>query len=163
MWLHEPTQEMRNGIRKTGYSHEAMIDLILANPSVDQNELAAYFGYSPSWVSMIITSDSFQAALAAKREKIIDPVLRGAIEESFKGLVLRSIEIVRKKLDGDVNLDSALKVLQTSAKALGYGARPSMNVNVAGNANLIGVLSSLPPPGPRKIESLVPELEVKAA
>jgi hypothetical protein len=150
------TGEVKNGIAKPSYSHEAMIDLILANPAIDQNEIAGYFGYTPSWVSLIISSDSFQAALGEKREKIIDPVLRGAIEESFKGLVMRSIEIVRKKLDGDVPLDAALEVLKTSAKALGYGARPQMNVNVAGNANLIGVLSSLQPPAPiRKVEKLV--------
>jgi hypothetical protein len=157
------TGERKNGIQKPSYSHEAMIDLILANPAIDQNDLASYFGYTPSWVSIVISSDAFQAALGEKREKIIDPILRGAIEESFKGLVIRSIEIVRKKLDGDVAIDTALEVLKTSSKALGYGARPQMNVQVNGNANLIGVLSSLQPPAPaRKLERPV-ELEIKAA
>lgn len=140
----------KNEIAKTSYSHEAMIDLILANPAIDQNQLASHFGYTPSWVSIVISSDAFQAALGEKRAQIIDPILRGAIEESFKGLVLRSIEIVRKKLDADVHIDTALEVLKTSSKALGYGARPQMNVNVSGSGNLIGVLSSLQPPAPAK-------------
>ena len=150
MWFDESKGQLVNGIAKPGYSHEAMIDLILANPSVDQNELAAYFGYSPSWISTVITSDSFQAALGEKRERIIDPILRGAIEESFKGLVMRSIEIVRKKLDGDVPLQAALEVLKTSSKALGYGAKPQLNLHVNGSGNLIGILSSLQPPAPPK-------------
>lgn len=158
---------LKNELQKTSYSHEAMIDLILANPAIDQNQLAAHFGYTPSWVSIVISSDAFQAALGEKREKIIDPILRGAIEESFKGLVMRSIEIVRKKLDCvDVHVDTALEVLKTSSKALGYGARPSMSVQVNGSGNLIGVLSSLQPPAPpKKLErTIVGEAElVKAA
>lgn len=141
--------QLKNGIQKCSYSHEAMIDLIVANPAVSQNELAAYFGVSASWISLIISSDAFQAKLGEKREAIIDPVLRGAVEESFKGLIMRSISIVRDKLNGDVPLDAALEVLRVSSKALGYGARPSTSVTVNGNANLIGVLSSLQPPAPK--------------
>lgn len=162
MWS-DKNGQLVNGIAKPSYTHEAMIDLILANPSVDQNELAGYFGYSPAWVSTVITSDAFQAALAEKREKVIDPVLRGAIEESFKGLVLRSIEIVRNKLNGDVPINTALEVLKTSSKALGYGARPQTTVQVNGNGNLIGVLSSLQPPGPPlKVEKVLNEIAAPA-
>jgi len=138
------TGKPRNGIAKTSYSHEAMADLILANPAIDQNELAAHFGYSASWVSNVISSDSFQAYLAERKAEIIDPILRGAVEEAFKGLVLRSMDILRKKLDANPSDALAVKVFESSTRALGYGARPQMSVNVQNNQSLIAVLSGLP-------------------
>ena len=141
---------------KTRYSHEAMADLILANPAVSQNEIAAYFGYSPGWVSTIITSDAFQAFLAERKEKIIDPVLRGAIEESFRGLVLRSIDILRRKMDADVDGNFALEVMKHSSKALGYGARLEIKGNVNHTHSLMQVIGSLPPPAPERTINVLP-------
>ncbi len=146
------TGQLDASIKKTRYTHEAMADLILANPAISQNELAAYFGYSPGWVSTVITSDAFQAFLAEKKERIVDPVLRGAVEESFKGLVLRSIEILRKKLDGDVDGGFALEVMKHSSKALGYGARVQVSGNITHSHSLMHVLESLPPPAPKEID-----------
>lgn len=139
------TGQPRNGIAKTSYTHEAMVDIILANPAIDQNEIAAHFGYSPSWVSNIITSDSFQAYLAERRAEIVDPILRGAVEESFKVLVLQSMAILRKKLEANPSDALVMKVFEGTTRAMGYGARAPVNVNVQNNQSLIQVLSSLPP------------------
>ena len=134
-----------NGIKHARYTHEAMIDLILTNPAISQNDLAAHFGYSASWISMVITSDSFQAKLQERKAEIIDPVLRGAVEESFRGLLLRSIEIVRSKMAGEVTPQYALDVLKASSKALGYGARTGTQINIgAQSGSLIAVLTHMP-------------------
>ena len=86
-------------IAKMRYSHDAMVDLIVQNPWISQNELAATFGYTPGWVSQVIASDAFQARLAERKEEVVDPLIRATIEEQFKGLVARSLEILRQKLD----------------------------------------------------------------
>lgn len=105
------------------YSHEAMIDEILANPSIKQNELASKFGKSVPWISRIIGSDAFQAALAKRREEITDPFLIATVEERFKGLAFQSLDILAEKLEITKSADLALKSLDVSVKALGFGAR----------------------------------------
>lgn len=117
-------------IRKTRYSHEAMIDVIIAEPTITQNELAKRFDRSVPWISRIIGSDAFQAALAKRREEITDPFLIATMEERFNGLARQSLDIIAQKLETSQNTDLALKALDISAKALGFGARTAGNNNV---------------------------------
>jgi len=149
MWKDPVTGEVRTGIAKTSYSHEALADLILANPAISQGELARSFGYTEGWISQVIGSDSFQAYLSTRKEQILDPVLRGAVEESFKGLVLQSIAKLREKMAANPSDELVLEVFKNSSRALGYGARPNQtNVQINQiNNSLVGVLSSLPPAG----------------
>jgi hypothetical protein len=114
-------------IQRTHYSHEAMIDEIIANPNIKQNELATKFGKSVPWISRIIGSDAFQAALAKRREDITDPFLIATVEERFKGLAFQSLDIIAEKLETTKNTDLALKALDVSVKALGFGARGPSN------------------------------------
>ena len=109
-------------IQKMRYSHEAMVDLIVSNPWISQNELAAHFGYSPSWISCVIASDAFQAALAARREEVVDPAMKATIEERFRALVVKSLEVLASKLNAPVVSDNvALRAAELGAKALGIG------------------------------------------
>jgi hypothetical protein len=96
-------------IQKTAYSHEAMIDLIIANPRITQNQLASEFGYSVGWVSRVMGSDAFQAALARRRDEVTDPFIIASLEEKFKGLVNQSVEILMNKLDATQSADLAIK------------------------------------------------------
>lgn len=110
-------------IEKTRYTHDAMIDAILADPTVKQNKLAEMFDRTPPWISRIIGSDAFQAALAKRREELTDPFLVATIEERFRGLAMQSLDVIAEKLGTTQNADLALKALDISSKALGFGAR----------------------------------------
>jgi hypothetical protein len=121
-----PAPESKQAIQKVRYSHDAMIDMIVGNPWISQGELARNFGYTEGWVSQVIASDAFQARLAQRKNDLIDPHLRATIDERFKGLVVRSIEILMRKLDaptGQVSDELALKALEVASKAAGYGAK----------------------------------------
>ena len=114
------------GIAKVRYTHDSMIDLIISNPAISQNLLAAHFGYTASWVSMIINSDSFQARLAERRKELVDPTILATMEEQLKGVMARSLEVIREKLDkpaASIPDNLALRALELSARAAGYGAR----------------------------------------
>lgn len=100
---------------KVSYTHDAMIDLIVGNPTVSQNELAASFGYSVGWVSNIMASDAFQARLAQRKDELIDPVLRMTIEERFKGLVQRSLDVLMEKLSRPTSVIPDNLALQAAA------------------------------------------------
>lgn len=118
----------QQAIAKVRYSHKAMVDMIVANPWISQGELATNFGYTEGWVSQVIASDAFQAYLAQRKDELIDPALRATIDERFKGLVARSIEILMRKLDKpdtQISDELALKALEVASRAAGYGAKSS--------------------------------------
>jgi len=107
---------------KIGYTHEDMIDFIIANPGVSQGALAARYGYTESWISNVMASDAWQAAMAARRGELIDPVLKLSIDERFRGLTLQSLARLQEKLEAPVVSDNVvLRALELGAKAMGVG------------------------------------------
>lgn len=120
-------------LQRVRYTHEAMVDMIIAEPWIHQNELARRFGFSASWISTVIASDAFQAALDKRREEIVDPTMRATVKEQLGGLMMRSMEILRAKLDShhsNVPDQLALRTLELTSRAAGYGARIETNVQV---------------------------------
>lgn len=133
-----------SGIRKIRYSHDAMIDVILSNPGITQNQLASTFGYTAAWVSQILSSDAFQARLSARRNEVVDPILQEAVDTRLKGMMLRSIEVLNEKLNApaeNVPANIALRTLEVSTRALGYGARDqqtNLQINVETHLDGLG-------------------------
>lgn len=113
----------RGRIKRVHYSHDAMIDIIVLEPEISQGDLAQRFGYSEVWISRIMGSDAFQAALAKRRDEILDPFLVATVEERLRGLATQSLDVIAKKLQATQSADIALKALDISTKALGFGAR----------------------------------------
>ena len=115
---------MGNVIAKVSYTHDAVIDLVIANPTLSQGQLAAHFGYTQGWLSQVMGSDAFQARLAARREEVVNPVLFATIEEKIKGLAYASLDVLQKKMEQPQVADgTALKAFELSSRALGYGAQ----------------------------------------
>lgn len=125
------TESAKNALSRVRYTHDAMIDIIIAKPDVSQNTLAEYFGYSVGWVSRITCSDAFQARLAVRRGEIVTPGLLVTFEEKLKGLCDQSLELLTKRLNSvneetqksDVEIGTIFKALELGTKSLGYGAR----------------------------------------
>ena len=127
----------RAGVSKLSYTHDSMVDHLIANPMISQGELGLIYGYSASWISQILASDAFQARLHERREEIVDPTVRATMKERFDALVLRSLEILQEKLNKPSDKVGDQLVLQTlglASRAAGYGARieaaPASPVNV---------------------------------
>ncbi|WP_322496966.1 hypothetical protein [Chloroflexus sp.] len=113
---------------KLRYTHQAMCDVIVQNPGISQNQLAALFGYTPAWVSTVINSDAFQALLAQRREELVDPEIRLTIEERYRALAAESLRVLQAKMArpaDQVSDNLALKAAELSAKALGLGGNAS--------------------------------------
>ena len=100
------------------YTHEAMIDLILAEPSVTSKELATLFGYSAAWVSRILASDSFQARLAARKAALIDPSITRRLDERFRAIAVQSTEVLQQRLDAEEGAALALDALAVATSAM---------------------------------------------
>lgn len=126
---------MEDVIAKVSYTHDAMIDLIIARPEMSQTEIAGHFGFTNGWISRVINSDTFQARLAARKQELVDPGILASIDEKLKAATNRSLDIVMEKLNQPsavVPMKTALDALDLTLKAQGYGARGNQ-VNVQQN------------------------------
>jgi hypothetical protein len=114
------------GVEKVSYSHQDMIDYILANPRVSQGELAQRYGYTQSWVSQVMQSDAWQSAFAARRDAIVDPTLTATVEERFRGITHLSLVKLQERLERPACPDNViLKAVELGAKAMGLGGNMS--------------------------------------
>ncbi len=115
---------MTAAIAKLRYTHEAMVDVIIQNPGVSQNDLAALFGYSPAWVSSVMSSDAFKARLAARREQLVDPEVALTLHERFEALARQSLRVLQEKISLPATMvpdNLALRAAEMSSRALGLG------------------------------------------
>jgi hypothetical protein len=127
-------------IQKVRYTHEDCIDLILAQPGISQNELAARYGYSPAWISVVINSDAFQSRLASRRAELVDPVLAATLNERFRALTVRSLEVLQEKLSlpsQSVPDQLALQAAALGAKSLGLGVPQAQSAPAGDNLAIL--------------------------
>lgn len=118
---------MGQAIAKLNYSHEAMIDLIVANPQISQGMLAQYFGYSQSWVSQVMSSDAFKQALKARQKEIINPALTLTVEERFESATKMALDIAHEQL-ALRDKRFALKLLEVGGRIVGTKMTPQTAV-----------------------------------
>lgn len=110
-------------IAKVRYTHDAMIDFIVANPMVRQREIAAFFGMTEAWISQVFSSDVFKMRLHKRKEELVDPLIQQTLEENFEALMRQSIQVVREKLEMFQSPDLAIEALKVASRASGFGAR----------------------------------------
>ena len=121
-------------IQKVRYTHDALIDMVLAQPTLSQGQLAAIFGYTQSWLSIIMNSDAVRERMEARRKEVVDPVLLATTRDRLEALAQKSAEVLLEKMAVSADGNLAVKVLDVTSRALGYGARPAgaqVQVNVA--------------------------------
>ena len=126
-WVRAPGQV----IKHLRYTHDAVIDAIIENPSISQNSLAAIFGYTPSWISQVMSSDAFKNRLELRKEELVDPHIRITLNDRFNALVGRSLDVLQEKLmlpNPDPEL--ALRAAALGAKALGLGGNAQAPVHI---------------------------------
>jgi len=148
-------------IKRVSWKHDDMINVILQRAgSVEkftQGDLAREFGVTEAWMSCIINSDSFQARLAERKGEIVDPLIRGDLEEAIKGLVSRSVSIIRDRLEKKPSFENAMEVFKAAGRNLGMGQKANVQVNVNGANSLISVLAGIPAAVERQVEGVVIE------
>lgn len=151
------TPDLSPAILRANYTHEGMIDLLVANPGITQRALAAHFGYTEGWVSRVMASDAFKARLSARRAEIVDPAIVSTVEERFEALARRSADLLMEKLDSGASGDLALRTLEITGKALGYGARGG-GTGVTLQQNFVVAMPPKSPDPSAWIESYAPPL-----
>ena len=115
------TTDIGKRVRLT-YTHEAMVDLILQEPTVSYEELAEIFSYSKGWIQRVVASDSFQARLAERKAQLIDPLIARSLNERLRGVTVRAIDIISEKLSHEeAGATFALDALGIATSAMTKG------------------------------------------
>jgi hypothetical protein len=131
------TRAAEGALVRLRFSHDAMVDFIIANPAASNRIIATAFGFTEGWISRVICSDAFQARLAQRKDELVDPVITANIEERLQGLAVLSATVLEEKLEASRNPELAAKVLGMTVNALGYGARRD---NIAQQNNFVVML-----------------------
>ena len=128
-------------ITKVRYTHDAIIDMIIANPAVSQGDLAREFGFTESWMSIIINSDSFQERLANRKGELVDPKIKASIEARLDAIARRALDRLLDKIDNNRPVSNSDLIRMA---ALGVGDRNKRPETAPVQQNLYVV--NLPPP-----------------
>lgn len=130
-------------IQKLRYTHDACIDEILLNPAISQNELARMFGYSATWMSIVINSGAFQERLAERKALMTDPAIIASINERLDALAKRSLDKLIERMDSPT---AQVKTMELVAIAkLGVGDKNTRPAGPQVQQNNLYVVS-LPAP-----------------
>lgn len=129
-------------IQTVKFTHDAIIDTIIANPAITQRQMAQDFGYTESWLSIIINSDAFQQRLAERKAELVDPKIRASIEDRIDALAKRSLDKLLDRLDNGTPISNGDLVRMAQ---LGIGDRNKGPQQAVQN-NLYVV--HVPPPAP---------------
>ena len=108
---------------RLNYTHDAMIDLIIQEPTVSSRELAELFGYTQGWVARVIGSDSFQARLAERKGQLVDPAIAQSLKERLQGVAIHAVDLIGQKLDSEASASYAIDALGLATAAMGLGKR----------------------------------------
>jgi hypothetical protein len=122
------------------YTPESFLSLVLAHPELSQKELAEFYGQPIQWVSSIVASDAYQAALTLAPVKPANPFYSATLEERFKGLTLHALTVLSGRLSlPEVADATVLKAAELGIKALGLGliASSEKKVDEAPNADRV--------------------------
>ena len=110
------------GPQKLKYSHEAMIDLILHDPTVTFKELGEVFDLTPRWVSAVVGSDAFQARLAERRDSLLAPAITAKLNERVQGVTIQALTIVSERLEAEQSAGYALDALGLCSSVIAKAA-----------------------------------------
>lgn len=117
-------------IAKVRYTHDAVIDEIIANPAVSQGELAAKFGFTQTWMSIIVNSDAFKYRLESRKAEIVDPKIRASVEERLDGLAKRALDKLMDRIDNNMPFSNADLIQAAKLGVVGKGANgPKLTQN----------------------------------
>lgn len=123
--------------------YDAIIDWMIANPGAPLSECAAHVQRTPTTLSIIINSDMFKAALAARKAQFQAQHDIGLIHKTTKianaGLDA-ILETLERKRSG-VPIDQLQAVTGSALDRLGYGtkkdATAGVTINSTGNTQVV--------------------------
>lgn len=113
--------------------HEAVIDMMIADPTLTQKDIAARLNKTEGWLSIVRNSDGFKKLYAERKAEIVDPLLIASTEDRLTAVVDRASEEFLRRVDlGQVANKDLVAAMRAGTAALGMGgsSSPTMQQNL---------------------------------
>jgi len=107
------------GTTRRRFSHEALAEALLLDPNLSGRQLSQLFGLTESWISIIRNSDAFRATLERRKGELIDPTLVATLEDRYRAMANRSVEVLIEKMSAPsvaISDDLALRAAALGAQ-----------------------------------------------
>lgn len=111
---------------RLSHTHEQMLNWLVLNPDKNLRECADHFGYTQSWVSSVLHSDLFQAALKDKQLAIAARVA-GSIPEKLRRAADVGIEKLTTALENTEDPEFILDATDKILHRMGYAPVSARN------------------------------------
>lgn len=123
-------QSTNNKIKHISIRHDAIIDLVIKNPNITRHELCRLSEYSHVHLGTLMNSEAFLERLSERKAELVDTQLFSSIEEKLKAATSQSLELLMEHMNINPEPSVAIKVLEISSKALGFGnASEKVSIN----------------------------------
>lgn len=130
-------------LQELSHRHEGLMNALLANPHMTIKELAAVVNYTPTYVSMLVNSDMFQAELK-KRSKEVGLVLGVSVVEKERAAYSMVLEDTMQRIESGKATE---RFITDTLKSLAPSTRPAVSplhfapqVNISVSAERIEAL-----------------------
>lgn len=128
-------------IKKVAPWMERLADLLIAEPGIQNNELAKRMSKSYVWISIVKNSDVFLDYWKLRSQSHSEAVTAGIKEKTF-ALAEMALETMCEKVEekreaGILTLQESLDVYDVALKRFGYGGKPGGDNQPSNNTTVI--------------------------
>jgi len=117
------------GIKRVSIKHEAIIDFLIANPTMRLRDVAAHFGVTQPWLSCIIHSDAFQTLLREKQGVVFHHTVL-PIREKMMNIGHMALDKLAEQLPMETDTRTIANVAESVLDRLGFGTKGAVvNIN----------------------------------
>lgn len=113
-------------IQKLSVKHEAIMDYLLANPTTSLGDLAAYFGITQTWLSVIIHSPAFQDRLAEKKDTLFHHSVVATVRDKLSVIAHKALDRMADQLDFESSHKEIRETADMALERLGIGGKANV-------------------------------------
>ena len=122
-------------IQKLSVKHEAIMDYLLANPGMSLGDLAAHFGITQTWLSVVIHSPAFQDRLAEKKDMLFHHTVVATVRDKLTTIAHKALDRMADQLDFESSHKELRETADMALERLGIGGK--VNVPATGGSGTV--------------------------
>jgi hypothetical protein len=128
-------------VQRLSHRHEAVLRVMLENPDAKLGDIALLLGMTPAWLSTLIHTDAFQAALREKQGDLWSDS-RVSVRDRLSGIASAGLDVLGERLaDAETPTGEVRETTKMALTALGYGGS---GAGVAANGPTVNVFNTVP-------------------
>lgn len=107
-------------IKRVSIKHEAIMNFLMESPATPLGDVAAHFGVSQAWLSIIIHSPAFQDKLLEKQGTLFHHTVVATVKDKVAVLAHRTLDKLLDNVDF-MSQKEAKETADMTLQAMGYG------------------------------------------